>query len=720
MIKQRKPEAFSNARILTQLSNLGWIFDGDDRNVYLEGECKTEEQKKKLNGLRPDFILYKKGGMEPLGIIESKKQGENLEAGLKQGQAYAKLLGVNAVFATDSYVVKSSTADGNDLTIDSLKIQDIVGEGLLLKLARSANVTTSNKVIKSREELIKLFKSAEQLLRKDGIDVGMPCVYEFCVILFIKIQSEVNQEKSWEELSASSKKDIIDIYTKILGRYKSTYPGIFRESNIKNSEVLLHIVHSLQGINLSDTDIDIKGEAYEYFLKRYSKQNKSVLGQHFTPRHITNMMSLLLDPVVGETIYDPFCGTGGMLISCYKWMRKNITDHNEIEILNKDSLYGRDINYGTSQLAKMNMVLIEDGNSNIEQCDSLNDPVNRKYDKVITNIPFNLREKAPGHLYKSSYSNANAVCVLHCLDAVKIGGRACIIVPENICYNPKYKDFRRDILSRGTISCVIRLPRSTFKSYTTARTCILLFNDIGKKKTKEFKYVDIIDDGFSHSTWREPIRENDIPTLLEYKDNLEHYPTIPVDKNFLLVPPTQDPYSGYEYCLLGDVIDVKITALNIDPLENYYEPKICSHTNTIRKRGEARLGRNIKGKGKVLIEPGDLVIGTLHTQSGNGLFAVSEEPFLATSQIVAKINETKIDKDYLVYMLKKLLPKLSTDDLVGRETYTREKILNIKIPIQPDFFAKPEYKKLKLEIERLEKQMGENFERETSHIKINV
>ena len=99
------------------------------------------------------------------------------------------------------------------------------------------------------------------------------------------------------------------------------------------------------------------------------------------------MMAVLLDPQIGEKIYDPFCGTGGMLIECYKWIRKNITKKKDITKLNKKTLFGNDISFGTSQLAKMNMVLIGDGHSNISKKDSLDSPIDSQYDCLITNIP---------------------------------------------------------------------------------------------------------------------------------------------------------------------------------------------------------------------------------------------------------------------------------------------------------------------------------------------
>ncbi len=88
--------------------------------------------------------------------------------------------------------------------------------------------------------------------------------------------------------------------------------------------------------------------------------------------------------------------------------------------------------------------------------------------------------------------------------------------------------------------------------------------------------------------------------------------------------------------------------------------------------------------GKVIAQPGDLIISTLHTQNGNGMFAISDKEYICTSQIVAKIKEDIIDKKYLCLVLRKVLPTLKSRDLVGREPYKPAEILSLRIP-------KPEY-----------------------------
>jgi len=706
-------EKLTTHRINNQLINLGWKIEGKNRNVFLEGHCKTNEQKNRLGKKRPDYILYETNSINPLAIIEAKKPNTNLDFALKQGIGYAKSIGAKIVFASDGYIVKVISINKNTLTINRELVNDFVNEKVLKKLILSPNIETDNNVLKSRNELIKLFNNANNYLRQDGIDAGINSIYEFCCILFIKIKSEsdktINDFYTWESLIQNTGKLLYEHYKQIIEYFKNRYNGIFTDINIEKPATLEKIVDSLKKINLSKTEIDIKGSAYEYFLKRYASGNKSVLGQYFTPRHIIEMMCILLNPKINEVIYDPFCGTGGMLIECYKYIRKNITNPEDIRKLNNDVLFGNDIVLGASQLAKMNMVLLGDGHSNINKLNSLENPVKNKYDSVITNIPFNLKPTSLGHLYDTGDSNTNNICIRHCIKAIKKGGSACIIIPENICYEDTYINIRKFLTENSKIKAVIRLPRETFKSYTNARTCILWLTDIKVARTKKITYIEITKDGFSAGTWREPIHENDIPAILESREYLNQVfveKELNTNYSFIENETNLELSKNNNEWFLKDVIQIKTQKEKLKNDNIYQQPRICSLTNTIKKNGSRRHGKNISAK-KIIIEPGDLVIGTLHTQSRNGLFAISDDYYIAESQIVAKINEKKINKEYLVLSLKKILPKLSKDDLVGRETYKREEILNLKIPKQPPEFAQDSIKinDLKSKIKKLQTEI---------------
>lgn len=580
---------------------------------------------------------------------------------------------------------------------------------------QATRIDSRMRVAGGRDEWVQLFKQAERELRRDGIDTGMDAVYAFCIVLFIKVNSEAKADGQWQRLCGQTVATVMDAFHAIIAEHKKMYRGIFREMKITKPDVLMNIIRLLREVNLVDTDIDIKGEAYEHFLKRYSSWNKSVIGQFFTPRHITDMMAVYLDPNVGEKIYDPFCGTGGMLISCYRAMADYLASDRDEVVLKQHTLFGRDINNGASQLAQMNMIVIGDGHTNIRRGDSLTAEVNRKYHKVITNIPFNLKGdfSLVSRMHRVPISNPNILCILHCLRSAIVGGQALVIAPENICYQESYQEGRQLLLQEARLNAVIRLPRATFKSYTTARTCILHFIDIGRgRPTESFPYIDIEHDGFSDSTWREPIDKNDIPRFLENRDNLaKAYPLVALDAAARFTPGEPGQAFTGDYYLLGQLVEEK-PVTRLDPDKEYKEPTLSSVTNTISQRGNLRLGRNFKGGKKRLIEPGDLVIATLHTQRGRGLFAISEDYYVGESQLVARIRDDIVEPDYLVEALRRLLPQLRADDLVGRETFKKSELLALRVPRQPAWFSSRDYRGMRAELRRLQRAFKEKTARE--------
>ena len=185
------------------------------------------------------------------------------------------------------------------------------------------------------------------------------------------------------------------IFPKISEIYNDKH--IFSESlKITNTRLFKNIYDKLNPLQLSYINNDVKGAAFEYFLANSPSSDKD-LGEYFTPRHIVKFLVKLLNPQLGEKVYDPFCGTGGMLIESYKhiWQTMRRNDDN-IKILKEETLYGSDIS-SNARIAKMNMILAGDGHNNIKQLDSLYidnlKEVENKMDVIITNFPFSQQNR---------------------------------------------------------------------------------------------------------------------------------------------------------------------------------------------------------------------------------------------------------------------------------------------------------------------------------------
>lgn len=233
------------------------------------------------------------------------------------------------------------------------------------------------------------------MLRGEGLRAGIERFGEFANILFLKLISESEQIKresgiptkfdvacSWDsikQIPISTRIEYINktVYDKLNALYDT---DIFTPLQIRDASILKEIMDKLDPLMLTDVDSDVKGDAFEYFLKA-STSTKNDLGEYFTPRHIVKTMVRLVNPQIGEKIYDPFCGTGGFLIESFRYIHNNMarTEAN-MKTLRESTVYGNEIT-NTARITKMNMILAGDGHSNIKMLDSLANPiaVNYKY-----------------------------------------------------------------------------------------------------------------------------------------------------------------------------------------------------------------------------------------------------------------------------------------------------------------------------------------------------
>lgn len=123
----------------------------------------------------------------------------------------------------------------------------------------------------------------------------------------------------------------------------------------------------------------------------------------------------------------------------------------------------------------MNMILFGDGHSNIKKQDTISDYVNQKYDIVITNPPYSQHARF-GHLYPIQSNNGDAICALHCFEALKLGGRGCLLVKENLLSDGGDVGKVREYIFNNSLNVsIVSLPRKLFEPYTPTKTSIVYF-----------------------------------------------------------------------------------------------------------------------------------------------------------------------------------------------------------------------------------------------------
>jgi type I restriction enzyme M protein len=538
-------ESTTRIKINNWLTNLGWNINEDqpDCNCFTE-RARTVAENKKLKGNKPDYVLYNTQN-QPIAVIEAKRPGESLEKALKQAiDKYARPLQVSIVFITDGLFVQAYHVIEMDyLYYNSEMVTEFLSQKRTeLFINGGSKIFSEKKVVHSKVELIKIFQDANDILRKDGLSEGKERFTEFTNLLFLKLVSDIEKQREdigevrrleeiycWDTFKDKSANELLKyINSIVLPRFDKEYN---HTSDIFNKKLLINKAENLKDIvdkisrigNLLDTNSDIKGDAFEYFLKNSISVGND-LGEYFTPRHIVKLMVELIDLKFGEKVYDPCCGTGGFLIEAFKNIKKKCKQTKEnTQVLEKNTVFGREIST-TSRIAKMNMIIIGDGHNNIEQKDSLEFPVKEKYDVVLSNYAFSQKTNYSS-FYNFTTSDANPIFLKHIFDSLTINGRCAVVVPEGLLFdnNKEYIRIRRLLLEETNIEAIIRLNSFVFKPYTGQPTSIIIFKK--GEKTKNVWFFDVEEDGFKKTgskKGRRKIAKDDLVLLRQiWKDKLE-------------------------------------------------------------------------------------------------------------------------------------------------------------------------------------------------------
>ncbi len=518
MAKFTRPlESATRIKINNWLVNLGWDINESSPtcNCFTE-RARTIEENKKFKGSKPDYVLYSSKNNKPIAIIEAKRQGGSLNKALTQAKdKYAIPLGIKIIFITDGLFIQSYHLDDGDyLYYNSEIVTEFLTEKRIELFINGGSKIFSEKIVThSKIELIKIFQDANDILRKDGLSEGRERFTEFSNLLFLKLISDIETQREedglvrrleqiycWDEYCKKNANELNEYINKIvLPRFDREYnhtSDIFNKKLLINKpENLKSIVESITKIgNLLDTNSDIKGDAFEYFLKNSISVGND-LGEYFTPRHIVKLIVELMDLKFEETIYDPCCGTGGFLIEAFKNIKSKCKNTKaNMELLENKTVFGREIST-TSRIAKMNMIIMGDGHNNIEQKDSLEFPIKDKYDVVLTNFAFSQKTDY-GSFYNFDSTDANPIFIKHIYDSLNKNGRCAVVVPEGVLFDTKkeYVKIRKLLTEYAEVEAVIRLHNFVFKPYTGQPTSIVIFNK--GKKTKKVWFFDVTEDGF--------------------------------------------------------------------------------------------------------------------------------------------------------------------------------------------------------------------------------
>jgi len=302
---------------------------------------------------------------------------------------------------------------------------------------------------------------------------------------------------------------------------------------------------------------DLMGAAYEYLIKQFADSAGKKGGEFYTPANVVRLMVHLIDPRPGMRIYDPTCGSGGMLIQAQQYIGEHFTDKKgnpERDV----SLFGQEINHSTWAICKMNMVLHGILDAMVERGDTIRDPKHldrgelRTFDRVIANPPFSL-DKWGHDLFQSDpygrnrfgtppKSQGDLAFVQHMIASLNSEGKLGVVMPHGVLFRSgAEKRIRQGILEADLLEAVIGLPPALF--YGTGIPASILIINKAKPEDRKGKVIFINSElEYDSGKNQNVLRQQDIEHIVHaYRDYTE-------EKRYSRVVPTNE-IKGNDYNL---------------------------------------------------------------------------------------------------------------------------------------------------------------------------
>jgi type I restriction enzyme M protein len=288
--------------------------------------------------------------------------------------------------------------------------------------------------------------------------------------------------------------------------------GIFGDAQWSNKNklpdrLLIDLIEHFSQYNLSNSavDPDLLGQAYEYLIKHFADLTNKKAGEFYTPRSVVHLMGLIVDVKEGESVYDPACGTGGMLLESINHLKENNKDYRTLK------LFGQEKNLTSASIARMNMFLHGIEDFQIVRGDTLRNPAffegdNLKiFDCVIANPPFSLKAWGAEQWTNDPYGrniagippkgNADLAWVQHMIKSMKpVTGRMAVVLPHGALFRKGAEGkIRKALIEMDLLEAVIGLGQNIFYG-TQLAACILVFRSKkGSDKKNKVLFIDASD-----------------------------------------------------------------------------------------------------------------------------------------------------------------------------------------------------------------------------------
>lgn len=695
----------------------------------------------------------------------------------------------------------------------------------------------------SKDALQDALKSCHNIIR--NIDKLSPeaAFDEISKVLFIKLLYEAKPDAelvyTLEKFKAEERdhlKEYDSDYMQILfNKVKDEYnqDGIFDASEkirIRRN-TFERILDELSSINLSDTDEDIKGVAFETFL---GKTFRGELGQFFTPRSVVEYMVKVLDVKEGDLVCDPCCGSGGFLINTFTHLQ-NIIDKNlkiQVEVVRNDTslsdsekgqriaklydecnrkkvgsryyklchnyLFGVDANSRMVRTAKMNMIMHGDGHVGIYHHDGLlnvGGVYDGRFDVILINPPFGAHVeksqrvlstdcptpeeafdyaeqfgveytmkvanqlnmlanyvnrdgsigKSIRSLYKTNKSNTELLFIERCLNLLKPGGRAGLVLPEGIMGSSSYNSIRKFVEERAQIMNITSIPADVFfASGANVKPALLFIRKYTESELAEYKKdyvlsITRINDaginslGLLTETNELPQAANEV---LARMDNSKRYQDTRLTHQIMLsemsdwnilscFDVTTVKYNRkFPLVKLSELLSFNDVKINIQPDKLYTRLTVRLFARGITER-DTLMGKDIGTKRQTPVRAGQFIISKIDGKSGAlGIIPSHYEGAIVTQDFLTyDININRVLPDYLMLVMQNEIFYSQFKDTsvgsTGRRRLSQKTLMNTPIAL-PSISEQYEMLVKLNELRKQQDELEEKIERQKRLINIRI
>ena len=358
-------------------------------------------------------------------------------------------------------------------------------------------------------------------------------ITQLTYLLFLKMDDEnvklfaeesaIPEGYRWSDLIELDGLDLIEQYEKTL-KELSDQPNLIgtiytkAQNKIDKPVYLKKVITMINEEQWLVMDGDVKGAIYESILEKIGLDKKSGAGQYFTPRSLISTMVDVTRPQIGETVCDPACGTGGFLLAAYDYMKGQSSDKEKRDFLREKALHGYDNTALVVTLASMNLYLhgIGTDRSPILCQDSLEKSPSVLVDVILANPPFGTRPSGSVEINREDFyvetKNNQLNFLQHMMVMLKNGGRAAVVLPDNVLFEGGAGEvIRKKLLTEFNLHTILRLPTGIF--YAQGVKANVLFFSKGTP-TKDIWFYDYRT-GVKHTLATNPMQRHHLDDFVE-------------------------------------------------------------------------------------------------------------------------------------------------------------------------------------------------------------